>query len=114
MGRAGQGRAGQGRGKNKIVLRVYLCSRLRPLMHACTHKWQANPNATADFEERLFPPFEGVLSMDVAEFTPYVFQILAQLLLYRPNGMSPAFARCVLLLLLLLSVWMNLRPDQAG
>lgn len=54
---------------------------------------QANPNATADFEERLFPPFEGVLSMDVAEFTPYVFQILAQLLLYRPNGMSPAFAR---------------------
>ena len=28
----------------------------------------------------------GVLSMDVAEFTPYVFQILAQLLLYRPNG----------------------------
>ena len=31
--------------------------------------------------------------MDVAEFTPYVFQILAQLLLYRPDGMSPAFER---------------------
>jgi exportin-2 (importin alpha re-exporter) len=53
---------------------------------------QANPHATADFEERLLPPFEGVLSLDVAEFTPYVFQILAQLLLYRPDGMSAAFA----------------------
>lgn len=52
---------------------------------------QANPHATADFEERLMPPFEGVLSLDVAEFTPYVFQILAQLLLYRPDGLSPAF-----------------------
>eukprot|EP00624_Nannochloropsis_granulata_P000776 evm.model.NODE_13239_length_6809_cov_22.316198.1 len=51
----------------------------------------ANPHATADFEERLLPPFEGVLSLDVAEFTPYVFQILAQLLHYRPDGMSSAF-----------------------
>lgn len=63
-----------------------------------------NPNATADFEALMMPSFEHVLSMDVAEFTPYVFQILAQLLLYRPNGMSPAFSR-LLGPILSVSVW---------
>jgi exportin-2 (importin alpha re-exporter) len=43
-------------------------------------------NATALFEPLLFEPFNIVLQMDIAEFTPYVFQILAQLLEYRPTG----------------------------
>ena len=36
--------------------------------------------AAADFEAMLMPPFQGVLSKDVAEFLPYVFQLLAELL----------------------------------
>jgi exportin-2 (importin alpha re-exporter) len=36
----------------------------------------------------LFPPFQAVLSLDVAEFSPYVFQILAQLLEFRADGVS--------------------------
>lgn len=42
----------------------------------------------------LFEPFTIILQMDIAEFTPYVFQILAQLLEYRPSGsaLSPAYA----------------------
>jgi hypothetical protein len=38
-----------------------------------------NPNATADFESLLFQPFESVLSLDVAEFHPYVFQVMDDL-----------------------------------
>ena len=42
------------------------------------------------FEAMLFPPFQYVLQKDVSEFTPYVFQILAQLLECRP-GLSAAY-----------------------
>lgn len=56
---------------------------------------RVNPNSTSDFEALLFPPFESVLAMDVAEFTPYVFQILAELLRFRPDGMSQAFANLI-------------------
>lgn len=38
------------------------------------------------FEALLFPPFQAVLSQDVVEFVPYVFQVLAQLLNSRPKG----------------------------
>lgn len=38
----------------------------------------------------LLPPFQFVLQSDVAEFTPYVFQILAQLLESRAS-LSPAY-----------------------
>ncbi|KAJ2785708.1 importin-alpha export receptor [Coemansia javaensis] len=40
----------------------------------------AEPAALAQFEATLFPIFQEVLQADVAEFMPYVFQILAQLL----------------------------------
>ena len=47
----------------------------------------------ATFEGLLFPPFQTVLQMDVSEFTPYVFQILAQLLEYRAEntGLGEAY-----------------------
>ncbi len=32
------------------------------------------------FEDALFPPFQEILQQDVAEFLPYVFQVLAMLL----------------------------------
>lgn len=47
-----------------------------------------NPALTDQFEALLFPPFQAVLSLDVAEFSPYVFQILAQLLEFRADGVS--------------------------
>jgi exportin-2 (importin alpha re-exporter) len=52
-----------------------------------------NPEHGATFEQLLFPPFQQVLQMDVAEFTPYVFQILSQLLEYRAEntGLGEAY-----------------------
>ena len=49
---------------------------------------------TPAFEALLFPPFQTVLQMDVSEFTPYVFQVLAQLLEYRrgDSGLGEAYA----------------------
>ncbi|KAL9181039.1 hypothetical protein ACHAXT_009844 [Thalassiosira profunda] len=41
---------------------------------------------TAAFEQFLFPPFQTILQMEVDEFTPYVFQLLAQILEFRPEG----------------------------
>jgi len=53
-----------------------------------------NPEHVQTFEQLLFPPFQQVLQMDVAEFTPYVFQILAQLLEYRAenSGLGEAYS----------------------
>ena len=39
---------------------------------------EADPGAVSQYEARLFPPFQVVLSEDVQEFHPYVFQIFAQ------------------------------------
>jgi exportin-2 (importin alpha re-exporter) len=47
---------------------------------------KVEPSATTAFEGFLFPPFQIILQMDVSEFTPYVFQIFAQLLEFRPQG----------------------------
>ena len=44
----------------------------------------ATPAAVDAFEALLFPPFQQVLQLDVSEFTPYVFQVLSQLLECRP------------------------------
>lgn len=53
-----------------------------------------DPGHTGSFEGLLFPPFQVVLQMDVFEFTPYVFQVLAQLLEYRPGdaGLGEAYS----------------------
>eukprot|EP01041_Mallomonas_annulata_P009929 gene9929-20647_t len=51
--------------------------------------------ASARMEALLFPPFQAVLSQDIIEFVPYVFQVLAQLLYFRPRvaqgGLSDAY-----------------------
>lgn len=61
----------------------YLFESIAVLVKAVCSKDAAQ---TSNFEGMLFPPFQTVLQMDVAEFTPYVFQVLAQLLEYRPTG----------------------------
>jgi len=50
----------------------------------------ATPSAVDAFEQLLFPPFQNVLQLDISEFTPYVFQVLAQLLECRTT-LSPAY-----------------------
>jgi exportin-2 (importin alpha re-exporter) len=45
---------------------------------------QHEATAIATFEESLFPIFQGILTGDVLEFMPYVFQILSLLLEVRP------------------------------
>lgn len=52
---------------------------------------KANPGATERFEELLFPPFQKVLANDVEALSPYVYQVLAQMLDLRPSGVSPAY-----------------------
>jgi exportin-2 (importin alpha re-exporter) len=54
-----------------------------------------DPNATILFEALLFVPFNAILQQDIAEFTPYVFQILAQLLEYRAvgSGLGEAYSQ---------------------
>ena len=50
----------------------------------------ATPAAVDAFEAMLFPPFQQVLQADISEFTPYIFQVLAQLLEAR-TGLSPSY-----------------------
>ncbi|CEG43415.1 exportin-2-like protein [Plasmopara halstedii] len=52
---------------------------------------KTNPAATERFEELLFPPFQKVLSNDVEALSPYVYQVLAQMLELRPSGVSDAY-----------------------
>ena len=69
----------------------YLFESLAVLVRVCC---EANRDATTTFEGLLFPPFQSVLQMDVVEFAPYVFQILALLLGYRAprSGLGDAYA----------------------
>lgn len=50
----------------------------------------STPAAVADFEALLFPNFQTVLSNEVLEFMPYVFQLLAELLDLCPPPASGA------------------------
>eukprot|EP00941_MAST-03F_sp_MAST-3F-sp1_P000740 g740.t1 len=49
---------------------------------------KANAASSVTLRDALFPSFENVLKADIVEFTPYVYQIMAQLLHYNPNGIT--------------------------
>ena len=78
----------------------YLFESVALLVRSCCSP-VANPTLTHEsalaaatrFEALLFPPFQAVLTQDVVEFVPYVFQILGQLLCSRPanGGYSDAY-----------------------
>jgi exportin-2 (importin alpha re-exporter) len=78
----------------------YLFESVALLVRSCCSP-AANPALTQEaalaaatrFEALLFPPFQAVLTQDVVEFVPYVFQILGQLLCSRPanGGYSDAY-----------------------
>lgn len=52
---------------------------------------KVNQQLATKFEEALFPIIENILVQDVAEFLPYIFQILSLLLELRPPPVPPAY-----------------------
>eukprot|EP00934_Nitzschia_sp_Nitz4_P009244 Nitzschia sp. Nitz4//scaffold21_size171442//24428//27509//NITZ4_002145-RA/size171442-processed-gene-0.41-mRNA-1//-1//CDS//3329542363//9234//frame0 len=68
----------------------YLFESIAALVRNCC---SVDASKTGELEQLLFPPFQTVLQMDILEFTPYVFQVLAQLLEYRSegSGLGPAY-----------------------
>jgi exportin-2 (importin alpha re-exporter) len=62
-----------------------------------------NADAVKQFEELLMPSFQGVLSHDVQEFMPYVFQILSQLLEFHTT--TPAIYQTIFPTLLQTNLW---------
>uniref|UniRef100_A0A7S2WRA8 Importin N-terminal domain-containing protein n=1 Tax=Mucochytrium quahogii TaxID=96639 RepID=A0A7S2WRA8_9STRA len=52
---------------------------------------KVNPALVEQFEQNLMPSFQEVLQREITELTPYVFQILAQLLELRPGGPSAGY-----------------------
>ncbi|KAK4047158.1 importin-alpha export receptor [Microbotryomycetes sp. JL201] len=64
-----------------------------------------NPAALADFETSLFPPFQAILQQDVSEFTPFVFQILSQLLELHGQSDFPDAYKALLPPLLTPTLW---------
>lgn len=78
----------------------YLFESVALLVRSCCNT-AMNPSLTPEsaliaanrFEVLLFPPFQAVLTQDVTEFIPYVFQILGQLLCSRSinAGYSDAY-----------------------
>lgn len=64
------------------------------------------PATLEDFEAALFPPFQFILAQDVSEFSPFVFQILSQLLELH-TGDLPESYKPLLSPLLEASLWTN-------
>ncbi|PWZ03839.1 putative CSE1-nuclear envelope protein that mediates the nuclear export of importin alpha [Testicularia cyperi] len=67
----------------------------------------AQPSALASFESKLFPPFTWILQNDVAEFQPYVFQILSQMLELHTDAGLPEDYGSLLPPILMPACWEN-------
>ncbi|BGP16685.1 hypothetical protein JCM10213_000398 [Rhodosporidiobolus nylandii] len=65
----------------------------------------ADASSLSTFESALFPPFHAILQQDVSEFTPFVFQILSQLLELHPAGDMPDSYKVLLPPLLTPTLW---------
>ncbi|GAA5913683.1 importin-alpha export receptor [Sporobolomyces salmoneus] len=64
-----------------------------------------NPSTLSTFENALFPPFHIILQQDISEFTPFVFQILSQLLETHPPSDMPESYKVLLPPLLTPTLW---------
>ncbi|KAI8965620.1 Cse1-domain-containing protein [Daldinia sp. FL1419] len=60
---------------------------------------------TAKLEERLWAPFNGIVTEDVGEFMPYVFQLWAKLLELEPSGALPSQYQALVHPLMLPTLW---------
>ncbi|KAF1961239.1 Cse1-domain-containing protein [Byssothecium circinans] len=65
----------------------------------------AAPQNSAAFEQKLYEPFAAVLSENIEEFVPYVFQLFAALLEANPSGGLPDYYRSIFNAILMPSVW---------
>ncbi|OCF31081.1 importin-alpha export receptor [Kwoniella heveanensis BCC8398] len=66
---------------------------------------EGSPAALSTFEGALFGPAQHILTNDVAEFIPYIFQILAQLLELHPPTSLPESYQALTGPLLSASLW---------
>lgn len=64
-----------------------------------------NASTLAEFESALFPPFHAILQQDISEFSPFVFQILAQMLELHPPHSLPSTYHALLPPLLTPTLW---------
>lgn len=69
----------------------------------------SDPKLVVDFESCLFPPMQTILASDIQEFTPYVFQIIAQLLEFQGGVGSgiPEIYKPMLPPILMPALWEN-------
>lgn len=65
-----------------------------------------NPRFVDAFEGSLFPTLLGILEKDIQEFTPYVFQIMSQLLELRPAPIPQGYLK-LLPSILNYTLWKN-------
>ncbi|KAI9013270.1 Cse1-domain-containing protein [Gaertneriomyces semiglobifer] len=63
------------------------------------------PALVAEFETLLLPMFQSIMKEDVAEFKPYVFQLLSLMLDYHADGSIPELYRALLNELLVPALW---------
>ncbi|KAK7535633.1 CAS/CSE protein [Phyllosticta citricarpa] len=63
------------------------------------------PSQPEKLESALYEPFSSILSNDVQEFTPYVFQLFAALLEANPSGALPDFYKNLIQPIVHPSLW---------
>ncbi|KAI1863767.1 hypothetical protein JX265_003903 [Neoarthrinium moseri] len=64
-----------------------------------------SPGASAKLEEQLWQPFHLILTEEVNEFIPYVFQLFAALLEPNPSGALPNHYKALITPLVLPTIW---------
>ncbi|RWA09960.1 hypothetical protein EKO27_g5134 [Xylaria grammica] len=64
-----------------------------------------SPNGTSKLEDRLWEPLNLIITEDVNEFMPYVFQIFAKLLELNPSGALPNHYQALVPPLMLPVTW---------
>ncbi|KXJ93050.1 CAS/CSE protein [Microdochium bolleyi] len=65
----------------------------------------SSQEATAVLEDRLWQPLNLILTEEVTEFTPYVFQVFAKLLEKKPTGALPTHYQALIAPLLMPTLW---------
>ncbi|KAI3323164.1 CAS/CSE protein [Xylariaceae sp. AK1471] len=64
-----------------------------------------SPTGTSKLEDRLWEPFNQIITEEVNEFMPYVFQIFAKLLELNPSGALPNHYQALIPPLMLPATW---------
>ncbi|KAI1339053.1 chromosome segregation protein [Xylariaceae sp. FL0016] len=66
---------------------------------------QGSPASTSKLEQRLWEPFNLVMTEEVNEFMPYVFQLFAKLLELNPSGALPNHYQALVPPLMMPTLW---------